>query len=540
VASIQVIQGPDKGRTFELVDGENIVGRLDCNIELTDGTVSRRHAALTIRDGRWTLEDLGSANGTFLNGVRLSRSDDVQRGDQIRCGSTLLVFGGGGAPSHASVDMDEDGRLVDAAIVATVPSNEDSVIIPTPEAGMEAIGNLRILYDLISRASSIFNVDRLLQVTLDTVFDVLKADRGYVLLIDENDDLTVRATRQAEGASRKEVPISRTIIQEVIDKQVGLLSSNAMTDKRFASGKSVHDFGIRSAICVPIRGRDRVLGVIHVDCSVSDQTYSTEQLRLLTAIGYQTGLAIQNVRLHESAVQSERLAAVGETVAFVSHHIKNILQGLGAGADVVKGGLDREDMRKAKDAWPIVQRNLGRINELILNMLAFSKHREPLQQNVAVNHVVEECLELVGPQADTRSIALLSELDELPPIPADPDGLHQAFLNLLHNAMEAVDDESGIITVTSHFDAESDNVVVRVIDNGNGIEPDQVERIFTPFYSARGQRGTGLGLAVARKVIEEHGGGIEVDSTVGQGTTFRVLLPSHGRRDAGDTTGPAG
>ena len=129
----------------------------------------------------------------------------------------------------------------------------------------------------------------------------------------------------------KRIPISRTIINEVIARQVGVLSSNAMSDKRFTSGKSVHDYGIRSAICVPIKGREKILGVIHVDCSVSDQTYSTEQLRLLTAIGYQTGLAVENVWLYESAVQSERLAATGETVAFLSHHIKNILQAMVGG-----------------------------------------------------------------------------------------------------------------------------------------------------------------------------------------------------------------
>jgi hypothetical protein len=133
-----------------------------------------------------------------------------------------------------------------------------------------------------------------------------------------------------------QVPVSRTIINEVVTKQVGVLSSNAMSDKRFTSGKSVHNFGIRSAVCVPIKGRERILGVIHVDSSVSENTYTTEQLRLLTAIGYQAGLAIDNVVLHEAAVQSERLAAVGETAAFLSHHVKNLLQALQGGIDLVE------------------------------------------------------------------------------------------------------------------------------------------------------------------------------------------------------------
>lgn len=525
MASILVIQGPDKDRPFDLYDGENIIGRQNCAVKLTDKTVSRRHAKLTPRDGTWMIEDLGAANGTYLNGVKLGRPLLVNRGDQIRCGSTLLVFGGG-RPTEPGLDLDENGSLIDAAIVATVPSNEDSVVIPTPEAGAEAIENIRILYDLIADVGSIFNIPLLLQKTLDKVFDVLRADRSYVMLIDDKGGISLAAARHSEDVPEAQIPISRTIINDVIAKQVGVLSSNAMSDKRFASGKSVHDFGIRSAICVPIKGRERVLGVIHVDCSVSEQTYSTEQLRLLTAIGYQTGLAIENVKLHESAVQSERLAAVGETVAFLSHHIKNILHALGAGVEVVEKGLESDDIAKAREAWPIVQRSLDRINGLILNMLAFSKHREPLFQNVNVNHVLAECIELVGRQADERQIALMSDLDEMPPIPADPAGLSQAFLNLLTNALDAVESNTGVITVASKYDSMHRNVVVRVIDNGSGIPDDQVDQIFTPFYSSKGQRGTGLGLAVAKKVFQEHHGKIVLATKVGEGTTFTITLPA--------------
>jgi len=525
MASILVIQGADKDRAFELYDGENVVGRQRCAVRLTDKTVSRRHASLTTQNGTWMLEDLGSANGTYINGVKVTRPMGVNRGDQIRCGATLLVFGGGRA-TEAAVDLDENGSLIDAAIVATMPSNEDSVIIPTPEAGAEAIENIRIIYELAADIGSIFNIPLLLQKTLDKIFDVLKADRGYVMLIDENGDLSVSAARLGDRVVEQRIPISRTIIHEVIANRVGVLCSNAMSDKRFTSGKSVHDFGIRSAICVPINGRERILGVIHVDCSVSEHTYSTEQLRLLTAIGYQTGLAIENVKLHEAALQSERLAATGETVALLSHHIKNILHALGASIDVVEMGLKKEDLDKAQDAWPLVQRNLERINGLILNMLTFSKSREPLLENINVNHVLAECVELVERQSDERDVAIMTDLDDVPPIPADAAGLNRAFLNLVNNALDAVENGTGVVTVASTYDSMNRNVIVRVIDNGTGIPPDQIDHIFTPFHSSKGHRGTGLGLAVAKKVVEEHHGKIEVASEVPKGTTFTVTLPA--------------
>ena len=124
-------------------------------------------------------------------------------------------------------------------------------------------------------------------------------------------------------------------------------------------------------------------------------------------------------------MQSERLAAVGETVATLSHHIKNLLQALSAGIDVVEMGLKGEDLAKAKKSWPIVTRNLGRINDLILNMLAFSKARQPLLEQVDVNGVLQECLDLLTPPADERGVMLISDLDEMQSIPADSDGLHR-------------------------------------------------------------------------------------------------------------------
>ncbi len=536
MASIRVIQGPDKGRTFELRAGDNVVGRENtATITLNDQTASRAHACIQVDNGRSLLNDMGSANGTFLNGVKIGQATGLKRGDQVRCGSTLLVFQGdtaAGPPTGGGVDIDENGMLVDSAIVATVPSSEDSVIIPTPEAGVKAIDNLRSLYKLIADISTFLNLDDLVHYALDRVYELLDADRGFIMFIDEAGRMSVKASKGPEGAKKDETPpVSHTIIDEVVKGKLGVLSSNAMSDKRFAGGKSVHNFGIRSAICVPLMGRDRVLGVIQVDCSVTEKSYSTEQLRLLTAIGYQAGLAIENVQLYQAAVQSERLAAVGETVAFLSHHIKNILQALGAGIDVVEIAINADDMGRVHDAWPIVQRGLDRINALILNMLAFSKDREPLLKNVNVGQVLRECVELASPAADERRIALMTELPDIMEIPADAAGLNQAFLNLITNAMDAVEDETGVITVSARLDTMNRCIVVQVADNGSGIDSEKINDIFTPFFSSKGQKGTGLGLAVARKVVEEHHGQILVSSEPSSGTTFTINLPIQRKDD---------
>ena len=542
--TIEVIQGPDKGRVFDVPeDGETIIGRESDALPLVDSTVSRRHSGLTRLDGHWEIDDLGSANGTFVNGLKIDKATRLYTGDQIRCGTSLLVFEGtpGTIPS---LDVDEQGNLLDAAIVATVSSSDDSVVIPTPEAGAEAIGNLRILYGLTSDVSSIFNRQQLCQRTLDVIFDVIQADRAFLILFGPGGRLNVTAARSREGADDTDMPVSRTIINEVVSKQAGVLSSNAMRDKRFSAGQSVHNYGIRSAICVPIKGRESILGVIHVDASVSTHTYSTEQLRLLTALGNQTGMALENVRLHEAAVHSERLAAVGETVAALSHHIKNILQALGGGVDVVERALTRDDLEKALAAWPTVRRGLDRANGVILNMLAFSKPRTGLLEveTLNVNYVLNECVELMGPQVEESGAALITDLGDLPPMPADAGGLHQAFMNFLTNALDAVEgvDGGGAITVRSEFDPLTRSVVVEFIDNGKGMSPEEVGKIFEVFFTTKGHRGTGLGLAVANKVVREHRGKIAVESSPGNGTTFTITLPIQPGdvRDSGDTFTP--
>jgi signal transduction histidine kinase/pSer/pThr/pTyr-binding forkhead associated (FHA) protein len=541
VASIEVIQGPDKGRTIQLGDGEALLGREGDTLRLSDSTVSRRHARLSQDDGHWFIEDLGSANGTFLNSARITRPARLHVGDQIRCGQTLLVFGGRMLHAAPPLEVDENGGFLETTIRASVPANDDSVIIPTPEAGAEAIGTLRVIYDFANEISSIFDLRQLALRVMDLTFDLVPAERGFVLLFGEQGELIPMASRYRDDDDEdRPLPISRTIINEVVTKQVGIHSYNAMHDKRFSAGESVHDYGIRSAICVPIKGREKILGVIHVDASEGQDPYSTEQLRLLTAIGAQTGMAIENVQLYQSMLKSERLAAVGETVAHLSHHIKNILQALGGGTDVVEKALLQGKTDRANHTWPIIRRNLDRINAVILNMLAYSKPRRRVLESINVNYVLNECIELITPQADEARVALIVDLPDLPPMPADPDGLHQAFLNLLTNALDAVKPEEGAVTVTSEFDPLTRVITVHVSDNGVGIPLDEQDKIFEVFHTTKGARGTGLGLAVARKVVREHNGVIAVESAPDRGTTFTVKLPTQtgAQASSGDTQTP--
>jgi len=600
VLTLLVLQGPDKGRRFELPDTTALVGRESRQLPLTDNTVSRRHCELIPDEkGEWVLKDLGSSNGSYVNGVRIVGKQALKLGDQLRVGRTLMVFGsqpGVSRTAAGAVRLEGEESGMDSAIMHAIPASDDSMVLAVPEPAAAAMTNLKLLYQLGAALGSSFNIDQVLEVVMDLVFEHVQADRGFILLIDEKsgelltkvvrtrDDDEASPKRASAPAPAQQVPpgqaslpvavegdsngsvngsmngsgapvqprihASRTIINHVIKNTEGVLSSNAMADQRFSKGKSVHNLGIRSALCVPIKARklngkpggDEVIGVIYIDSSVKNYTYSPDQLRLLTAIGLQAGMACQNAKLYQQGLAAERLAAVGETTAALSHSIKNILQALRGGADVVEMGFRSNNLPQATKGWRIVDRNLDKIYNLTLNLLAYSRPREPRLEMVNPRTIINECLELVAAVANERGAMVVADVDEaMPAVPMDPSGMHQVIMNLLSNALDAVQPQQGLIRIEARYDAENRQSTIEVIDNGSGIPASMMRHMFELFHSTKGNRGTGIGLAVAKKIVDEHEGSISVKSAPGEGTTFTVRLPVYHENlaDPSQTHGPA-
>ncbi len=541
---LTVLQGPDRGRRYELPDNEpQLIGRSSEAIPTTDQTISRRHCELTPNDGRWYINDLGSSNGTYTNGVRVREGEQrrLVPGDQVRAGNTLFLFG-----IEASDARRHDVHVarkdeIDVNVESVAVSNDDSMILAVPEPTAEAVVQLRVIYELTQLIGSIVEREELLVRVMDLIFEFFHADRGFILLQESPeqrpDPIVVRHRHATEGAPSK-IAISRTIVHHVLQKAEGVLSTNAMSDERFAGGDSVQDIGIRSAVCVPLRYKDRVYGVIHLDSQIINYTFTEDQLRLLTAVGVHTALALANAQLYTSHIERERLAAVGETVASLSHSVRNIIQGLRGGADVVELGLRKNSMKVVRGGWDIVARNLERIHGLTMNMLAYSKQRSPDLELTNLNPLLEEIVGLVQKQYDDKHVALITDLDTtVPPVPIDPAGIHQAMLNLLLNALDAVESKRGAVTLRTDFDDDGQNVRVVVTDNGGGIYAENRKRLFEPFHSTKGLKGTGLGLVVTKKIIDEHRGRIQVDSSPNTGTTFTLKLPA-AQGDRGDTQSP--
>lgn len=552
-----VIQGPDKGKKYELPDHEpQLIGRSSEALPLSDTTVSRRHAELTPDQGAWYIRDLSSQNGTFVNAVKISDRIRLRPGDQIRTGATLFVFGSTESTDPDVIRVLSPGKI-DASIERTLRSNEDSILLAEPaEPRLSAADHLRVIYRLTALLGRGFDRNELLRQVMDLVFSEFKPERGFIVTRGSGTDeqpqtAVVKYANAPATPDEAKIHVSRTILQNVLKNGDGVLSSNAMTDPRFAKGDSVQRGQVRSAVCSPIRFKDRSFGAIYIDSSVANYAFTPEQLALLNAIGQHTGLAMSNAELYAHQLQSERLAAVGETVASLSHSIKNILQGLRGGADVVEMGLKRDDLKVAKGGWGILKRNLDRIVGLTLNMLAFSRQRQIEPQLMHVSSLIEECVQLAEGIATTKSVTLISDIEPgILPILLDPNLIHQVLMNLLTNALEAVPAEGGRVTVRALAAAHpswpdaapvqtTGGVEIHVIDNGPGVPDAKMQWIFEPFNTTKGTKGTGLGLAVAKRITEEHGGRLGLESAPGQGATFKVFLPAEGPGtvDPGATTG---
>jgi two-component system NtrC family sensor kinase len=577
VPSLFVIQGHNKGARFDLgvPQGAVSIGREAGNlVQLEDNEVSRRHAEIRRVGDAFVIGDLKSSNGTWLNDSRVERAE-LSSGDRVRIGRTLMVFAQDGDDPAllATVDIVPASQAADGSRIIRSMREEDSIVLAAPEDPQSrwlarARSNLQVMYRTALAVSHTLDIDELLGRVLQLVFEWVEADRGCIMLIDpETGELRTKARRDRQAGDAGSMTISRTILDYVLDRHEGVLTSDAQDDDRFSSGNSVVRIGVREAICVPMRGRYGTVGVIYVDTTIPTMTaeeanqrrFSDDHLKLMIAIGHQAALAVEDTTYYSAMVQAERLAGVGQAIATLSHHIKNILQGIRGGSYVVEMGLGNDDLATVRKGWDIVRRNQDKISSLVMDMLSFSKEREPDPIPSDLAALVDDIVETVAQRAgELGAVIHWDPPADLPLLLFDAAALSRAVLNVVTNALDAVEGRPGpTVTIKAGIDREAGLARITVTDNGAGMTPETLAGIFNLFVSTKGSRGTGLGLTVSRKILREHGGEIHASSRLGEGSTFVLEFPLKlsgelpleeagtgarpvaGDRDAADPEGPS-
>ena len=221
---------------------------------------------------------------------------------------------------------------------------------------------------------------------------------------------------------------------------------------------------------------------------------------------------------------------MGQTVAGIAHAIKNISGGLVGGAFVVNKGFELKNEKYLRQGWDMVKGNVDRIKNMAMDLLNYAKEREPVYELCDPNKPIKEIFDLILPRAREYRITLQMELDEsLPNVWFDLEGLHRCLLNLITNAIDACTymsfDEKRAEIILRSLKPEGWAVEYQVEDNGCGMDEKIKNQIFKSFFSTKGSRGTGLGLMITKKIINEHGGIIGTESEKDRGTKFFIRLP---------------
>ncbi|MFW6276373.1 MAG: PAS domain-containing sensor histidine kinase, partial [Bacteroidota bacterium] len=240
---------------------------------------------------------------------------------------------------------------------------------------------------------------------------------------------------------------------------------------------------------------------------------------------------IQDLReireLEKEKLDAERLGAVGQTVAGLAHTIKNLLMGLEGGIYIVDTGLSRGDAKRIYEGWDILQRNFDKTTSLVKDFLSFSKGRLPELKYIDPNMLVRDIVELYTEAARAQNVELKAELSpRVSSALLDPGGMEACLTNLVSNAIDAAmlgDNEKGVVLMRTRQTRKE--LIFEVEDNGIGMDSEVIQKVFTTFFTTKGNKGTGLGLLTTHKIVTEHGGKIEVDSDPGSGSTFRIVLP---------------
>ncbi|MBI5895852.1 MAG: GAF domain-containing protein, partial [Desulfobacterales bacterium] len=389
---------------------------------------------------------------------------------------------------------------------------------------------LSLLYQLSEKLRATKVLDQILDKGLELILSALKAaERAMILLGDHaKGQLQVSAikyrTPQDDSGS---FPISRTIVDWVLTEKIALVSQNLTQDNRFQDSDSIRIHNLKSIIVVPLMKDDKVIGMLYIDGKDILHTFSRQDVAFSAAVANELALCIENVRLQNELIQSERMAAIGLTMTNLAHNIKNLLALNQNSVDLLGLQLKAIEDNKIDKSWHYVLQSFTRINNLAVNMLAFAKEQDMVLKPVPINKIILANREVIENSLASKGISLEFVLCEGDPLwVMDAHQFNRVLLNLVVNAIDAVKHKSpGKIVVASMLDDATDSLSVSVADNGIGIAPDRISRIFELFYTTKGTGGTGLGLPMVKKFVEKMGGTLRVQSAVDMGSTFTMNFP---------------
>lgn len=524
-----------------------VVGRdVSCDVLVDDTTLSRRHACFAPTTAGPVVIDLNSRNGTSVNGSPIQLAF-LRDGDTIGVGNRTLSFHGGGdgpdpgdAPAIPALPLAGEETLEAAADVVdrALKENTLKLLRSGKLRGDDPTTRLLILYKVARSINACLDADELLQKVVALAIEVLHADRALIALAGGNEGrLDGPHFRGGEGADETAVQaFSTSIATECFSKGETLVISDAQGDLRFKGSESVSRLNIGAAICAPLIHRDTPLGVLYVDRRIDARSFGPGDVKMLAALAEQAALALANGRLYDdlraslrreelqrdALIHAEKLAAMGTLSAGVSHEIRNPLTVIMGNLELALSGRIRNE-GETREMLEAAARAADAIHGIVQGLVDFSRKRPTSPEALDVNDLIERTL-VAFRSTLTRKYGVAVTLDlqaDLPRATGDRGGLMQVLMNLVLNAVQAMDG-GGSLTLRSR--PGEGGVEIEVLDTGPGIAPERLGDLFKPFVTGKPD-GTGLGLWISREIVERCGGSLRAANRPEGGARLLVTLP---------------
>lgn len=468
-----------------------VLGRQSsCDLVLSDSMVSRNHLRIEVIQGQCFVEDLQSSHGTFIGNNRLTRE-----------------------PWSPNTTL----RIADGAYLLDLRSESQT----TTEVHLQAILQTAQLL------GTEVELEDLLEQSLDRLLTISGTDRGFLMLL-EGGELEIKAKRNLGAEIEGSIHVSLSSVYGVFEKGDPIWIHNVADDEKLQAQQSIMDLKLKTILCMPLTLQGRRIGVVYLDSKrIITDPVDRSTFEAIVAL---CAIAIERTRLSEDNLRNQVLATVGQVASSIVHDFKNALWAVRGHSELL---LDMVGDTKQRHHLQKILEAVDRLNALSMDVLDYAKVREPKTETVDLVDYLGSFVENHRQHAAELGVTLRGEGDPCRAV-LDKHRFGRVVENLLTNSLDAVADRQGEVVVT--WARVTGGAQIKVQDNGKGIPKKVLRRIYEPFFSFGKQKGTGLGMATVKKIVDEHGGNLEIQSEEGAGTLVVMTLPD-GRSDQPSDTG---